>query len=49
MMEKDKLRKADIFSGAIISLFGLWIILQALKMPMKDSWGGVPSHGLIFF
>ena len=43
MMEKDKLRKADIFSGAIISLFGLWIILQALKMPMKDSWGGVQN------
>ena len=43
MMEKDKLRRADIFSGAIISLFGLWIILQAVKMPMKDSWGGVQN------
>ena len=43
MMEKDKLRKTDIYSGAAISLFGLWIILQALKMPMKDSWGGVQN------
>ena len=43
MMEKDKLRKTDIYSGAVISLFGLWIILQALKMPMKDSWGGVQN------
>lgn len=43
MMEKDKLRRADVFSGAIISLFGLWIILQAIKMPMKDSWGGVQN------
>jgi hypothetical protein len=43
MLEKDKLRKADIYSGAVISLFGLWIILQALKMPMKDSWGGVQN------
>ena len=43
MMEKDKLRKADIFSGSIISLFGLWIISQAVKMPMKDSWGGVQN------
>jgi hypothetical protein len=43
MIEKDKLRKADIYSGAIIFLFGLWIILQALKMPMKDSWGGVQN------
>lgn len=40
-MEKEKLRKADAFSGSIMFLFGLWIISQALKMPMKDSWGGV--------
>jgi hypothetical protein len=43
MLDKEKLRKADVFSGAIICLFGLWIILQALKMPMKDSWGGVQN------
>jgi hypothetical protein len=43
MMDKDTLRKADIFSSAAIFLFGLWIILQALKMPMKDSWGGVQN------
>ena len=43
MMEKDKLRKADIFSGSVIFLFGLWIISQAIKMPMKDSWGGVQN------
>ncbi len=43
MMEKDKLRKADIFSGSIIFLFGIWIISQAAKMPMKDSWGGVQN------
>jgi len=43
MMEKEKLRKADIFSGGIMFLFGLWILSQALKMPMKDSWGGVQN------
>jgi len=43
MLEKEKLRKADVYSGAVIGLFGLWIILQALKMPMKDSWGGVQN------
>lgn len=43
MMDKDKLRKADIFSGSIMFLFGIWIISQALKMPMKDSWGGVQN------
>ncbi len=39
MLEKENLRKADVYSGAIICLFGLWVVLQALKMPMKDSWG----------
>lgn len=43
MMETEKLRKADIFSGGVILLLGLWISSQALKMPMKDSWGGVQN------
>lgn len=43
MMEKEKLRKADIFSGGLIFFFGLWIISQGLSMPMKDSWGGVQN------
>ena len=43
MLEKENLRKADIFSGALIFVFGLWIISQGLKMPMKDSWGGVQN------
>ena len=43
MMETDKLRKADIFSGGVIFLFGVWVVSQALKMPMKDSWGGVQN------
>ena len=43
MMDKEKLRKADIFSGGVIMLFGLWIISQAIQMPMKDSWGGVQN------
>ena len=43
MMEKEKLRKADFFSGIVISLFGIWIITEAFKMPMKDSWGGVQN------
>ena len=43
MLEKEKLRKADVYSGIIIFLFGAWIIWQASKMPMKDSWGGVQN------
>ena len=43
MLEKENLRKADVFSGAVIFLFGLWVVSQGLKMPMKDSWGGVQN------
>ena len=43
MLEKDTLRKADIFSGAIIFLFGLFVVYQALQMPMKDTYGGVQN------
>ena len=43
MLEKEKLRKADVYSGAVIFIFGLWVVLQAVKMPMKDSWGGVQN------
>ena len=43
MLEKEKLRKADIFSGGVMFLFGLWIVSQAARMPMKDSWGGVQN------
>lgn len=43
MLQKDKLRKADIFTGCLFFLVGLWIVWQALKMPMKDSWGGVQN------
>ncbi len=43
MMDKSKLRKADIFSGGVIFLTGLFIVSQSLQMPMKDSWGGVQN------
>jgi hypothetical protein len=43
MIEKEKLRKADAFSAIVIFLFGAWIVWQATKMPMKDSWGGVQN------
>jgi hypothetical protein len=43
MLKKEKLRKADVYSGIIIFLFGAWIVWQASKMPMKDSWGGVQN------
>jgi hypothetical protein len=41
MLDKEKLRKADIFSGTAVFMLGLWIVGQAVRMPMKDSFGGV--------
>jgi hypothetical protein len=41
MLQKEKMRRADVFTGAAVFLFGAWIVSQAFKMPMKDSWGGV--------
>jgi hypothetical protein len=41
MIEKENLRKMDVYSGIAFFLFGLWIVVQAFKMPMRDSWGGV--------
>ncbi len=43
MIDKDKLRKADVFSGTLIVLLGFVIISQAFKMPMKDSYAGVQN------
>jgi hypothetical protein len=43
MMEIDKLRKADVFSGTLIFLLGLFIVYQAFQMPMKDSYAGVQN------
>jgi hypothetical protein len=41
MLEKTKLRKADAFTALGLIAFGIWILVEAFNMPMKDSWGGV--------
>ena len=43
MIDVEKLRKADVFSGLLVIVLGLFIIFQALQMPMKDSYGGVQN------
>lgn len=43
MIEINKLRKADVFSGTLIFLLGLFIVYQAFQMPMKDSYAGVQN------
>ena len=41
MMEKPKLRGADVVTSVILILFGGWVLWQAFHMPMRDSYGGV--------
>ncbi|MFC1715477.1 hypothetical protein ACFL6S_17540 [Candidatus Poribacteria bacterium] len=38
-----KLRKADFVTSIFLFALGLWICLKSLKMPMKDSFGGVQN------
>jgi hypothetical protein len=41
MMGPEKIRKADFVTSVILQLFALWMLQQTLKMPMKDTFGGV--------
>lgn len=43
MIEIEKLRKADIFSGTAIFCLGIFAVYQAFQMPMKDSYAGVQN------
>jgi len=40
-MEKNRLRSADIVTGVLLIVFGIWILIEAFQMPMRDSYGGV--------
>ncbi len=40
-MEKIVLRKMDFLTGIILMFFGVWLVFESLKMPMKDSHAGV--------
>jgi len=41
MMDHDRIRKADFVTSIILQLFALWMLQATLKMPMKDTFGGV--------
>jgi len=43
MMEKAKLRGADLITSALFFLLAVWIIAEAFTMPLKDSYAGVDS------
>jgi len=42
-MKKKELRKADFITSVLLLLFSAWIIMETLKMPMKDTFGGVQN------
>ena len=43
MMDKRKLRKADILTSLFILALGIWIFIESTGMPMKDNYGGVKN------
>jgi len=43
MMKKKELRRADFITSVLLLLFSFWIIMETLKMPMKDTFGGVQN------
>ena len=43
MIEKDRIRGFDIVSGILFIFFGLWILLEALKMPLTETYGSAKN------
>ena len=43
MMEKTRLRSFDIVWSALFFLLGIYILVEAFQMPLKDSYAGVDS------
>ncbi len=43
MMEKTKLRQADLITSVFLMLFGLWVLSEGFQMPMQDTYGGVKN------
>jgi len=42
-MKKKELRRADFITSVLLLLFSVWIIMETLKMPMRDTFGGVQN------
>ncbi len=43
MMQGQKLRRADFVTSLILLGFGAWMLLEAFRMPMRDTFGGVQN------
>ncbi len=42
-MDKEELRRYDVIWSAVLFVFGIWVLSQALGMPMTDTYGGVAN------
>lgn len=43
-MDKIKLRSADFIASLLFIAFGIFVMVESTKMPLKASYGGVESH-----
>ncbi|MBN2396592.1 MAG: hypothetical protein JXC36_09080 [Candidatus Atribacteria bacterium] len=43
MDSKKELRRADFVTSILLIMFGLWVLYEAMHMPMKDTFGGVQN------
>ena len=43
MMQGEKLRRADFVTSIVLIAFSLWVLSETLKMPMRDTFGGVQN------
>ena len=43
-MDKIKIRKADFIASLLLVAFGIFVVVESTKMPLKASYGGVDSH-----
>ena len=41
MLQEKRLRQADFVTSIVLFAFGVWVLLQAFQMPMRDTYGGV--------
>lgn len=43
MIDNSKLRGADIITSALFFILGIWILVEAFQMPLRDTYAGVIS------
>lgn len=44
MLNREKLRVADLLSGSFLFAFGIFLLISAVRMPMGGTYGGVKNE-----